>query len=50
MIGTSVIKTNRGLQWDRSQVVPERVGSTGKRRLKSEGYHYNQNEERNPLE
>jgi hypothetical protein len=53
LIGTRVISEKRGIQWDRCQI---RVSWKGvgpwrkKKRLKSEGYHCDQNEERNAMD
>jgi hypothetical protein len=51
LIGTWVIKTNRGMEWDKYQI---RVSQKGlgppKKGFKNEGYHCDQNEERNPMD
>jgi hypothetical protein len=50
MIGTQVIRTKRGIQWDKSQERRPRGGWVHmKKMLKIEGYHCDQNEERNAM-
>jgi hypothetical protein len=46
--GTIAVSANRGIQWNRSQIMVL-GGSTGKKGLISEGYHYAKWEERNPV-
>jgi hypothetical protein len=50
MIGTWVIRTKRGIQWDRSQERHPRGGWVrGKKKVKIEGYQCDHNEERNTM-
>jgi hypothetical protein len=50
MIGTQVIRTKRGIQWDGSQERHPREGWVyRKKRLKIEGYQCDLNEERNAM-
>jgi hypothetical protein len=50
MIGTQVIRTKRGIQWDRSQERHPKGGWVQrKKRLKIEGYHCDHNEGRNAM-
>jgi hypothetical protein len=50
VIGTTMIRVKRGIQWDRAQI---RVSGRGvgpwKKRLKNDRYHDDQGEERNPM-
>jgi hypothetical protein len=51
MIGITVIRMKRGVQWNRSQVgVSERgSGPQEKKRLKIDRYHCDQDEKRSPM-
>jgi hypothetical protein len=50
MIGITGIRMKRGVQWNRSQVeVSGGVGTIGKKRMKNDRYHCDQEEKRSPM-
>jgi hypothetical protein len=52
VIGTRVIGTKRGVQWDRwkMRVSWKGLGPRGKKKIKSEGYYCEQNEDMDSMD